>query len=180
MKFFTTAIVLFCLLASCQNMEQKSFSQEALQQNLYSRTGEQTTVQQILENYQGKPVLIDVWASWCGDCARSFPKIAELQEQYPDMGFLFLSVDDQEVHWKDGITKYSKLFDIQGDHYFFDTGWKKNGDNHFINDIGLDWIPRFILLNPDGSIEVYNAKKADDNTLLAAIERLNAPLEEQP
>lgn len=177
MKIQGTIFLCILFIFSCQQMEEKNFSPEALQQTLYTRTGEPTTVQQVIKEHEGRPLLIDVWASWCGDCARSFPKIAEIQEQYPDMGYVFLSVDEQEVQWKDGITKYEKLFDITGDHYFFNTGWKKDGDNLFINDIDLQWIPRFMLINPDGSIEVYNAEKADDSRLLNAIERLNQPAE---
>ena len=48
-----------------------------------------------LDNLKGKYVYIDIWASWCGDCLKGLPKVAEMQASTAgsDIQYLFLSVD---------------------------------------------------------------------------------------
>lgn len=35
-----------------------------------------------LNEYRGKPLILDFWATWCGSCIKSFPKIKSLQETF--------------------------------------------------------------------------------------------------
>jgi thiol-disulfide isomerase/thioredoxin len=37
-------------------------------------------VRHTLAEYQGKVVLVDVWATWCPPCRKSLPEVAELQK----------------------------------------------------------------------------------------------------
>jgi thiol-disulfide isomerase/thioredoxin len=45
---------------------------------------------------EGKVVLLDFWASWCGPCKESFPAMADLQKRFGERGLVVLavSVDD--------------------------------------------------------------------------------------
>ncbi|WP_417445421.1 TlpA disulfide reductase family protein [Kangiella sp.] len=47
-----------------------------------------------LEQYHGKVVYVDFWASWCGPCRQSFPVMNELQESYGDDNFVIIAINE--------------------------------------------------------------------------------------
>ena len=46
-----------------------------------------------LEDYAGKVVVVDFWASWCVPCRRSFPWLNEMQAKYADDGLVVIGVN---------------------------------------------------------------------------------------
>lgn len=49
-----------------------------------------------LEQYRGRVVVVDFWATWCPPCKMSIPELVKLQEKYRDKGLVVLgiSLDD--------------------------------------------------------------------------------------
>jgi peroxiredoxin len=49
-----------------------------------------------LTDYQGKVILLNYWATWCGPCKLELPALIELYDEYKDKGFVVLgfSADD--------------------------------------------------------------------------------------
>ncbi len=46
-----------------------------------------------LGNLQGKPVLINFWATWCGPCRSEMPYIQEIYEEWTNKGLLGLAIN---------------------------------------------------------------------------------------
>jgi peroxiredoxin len=49
-----------------------------------------------LDDFRGRPVLINLWATWCGPCRIEMPAIQSRFERYQDDGFAVLAVNFDE------------------------------------------------------------------------------------
>ena len=157
------SVFVLLLFVSFAQAQQKSFSEAALNDVFLSQNGKEISFSEILDLYKGKTVLIDIWASWCKDCIVGMPKVQKLREENPEVVFLFLSLDKEMDSWKNGIEKYS----VVGENYFIPSGWK----GPFCSSIDLDWIPRYMVVNPKGEISLYKAIVADDENLLKELNK---------
>lgn len=155
------AIVTF----SCTNAQKSEFTPEALSEKLLAPNNEQVSFQDIIEKHKGKTVVIEVWASWCGDCIKAMPKFKELQANHPEVDYIFLSVDKAADKWKTGIEKHQ----LVGDHYMVNDGMKGT----FGKAIDLDWIPRYIVLDKTGKIVTYRAIETDFAQITETLNGLN-------
>ncbi|MCU1254499.1 MAG: Redoxin domain protein [Candidatus Angelobacter sp.] len=51
-----------------------------------------------LEDYRGKPVVLNFWATWCVPCAAEMPMLSEMQKRYQDrVLFIAASIDDEDM-----------------------------------------------------------------------------------
>jgi thiol-disulfide isomerase/thioredoxin len=159
-KMKKTIALLFALVAvSCsKSKDQKTeFSEKALAETLLSAEGAQVSFQDIVEKHKGKTVVIEVWASWCGDCVKAMPKTKELQANNPDVDYVFISMDKAVDKWKTGMEKHA----LSGDHYMANDQM----EGVFAQAIDLDWIPRYIILDKTGKIVLYRAIETDFDTI---------------
>ena len=60
--------------------------------SLFNLDGEQIT----LSDLRGRPVMINLWATWCAPCRIEMPHIQDRFERYAGEGFLVLAVDFDE------------------------------------------------------------------------------------
>ncbi|MFK0314420.1 prolipoprotein diacylglyceryl transferase family protein [Pseudomonas sp. NPDC090233] len=44
-----------------------------------------------LHSYRGKPLVINIWATWCPPCRREMPVLQQAQGEYPHVTFLFVN-----------------------------------------------------------------------------------------
>jgi len=148
-----------------ENTVKTTFDSKALSQDLITLESNVITFGEVLQQYKGKVVLIDVWASWCPDCIKGMPKVHQLQSDFPDVAYMFLSYDKTEEAWKNGIEKLK----VVGENFLIQSDWKTG---EFRKAIDLDWIPRYILVEQNGKIAHYRAIEADDQELIAKIKEL--------
>lgn len=43
---------------------------------------------------EGKKILVDYWAPWCGPCKTLIPRLESIESQYQDVTFLKVNVDE--------------------------------------------------------------------------------------
>ncbi|MGL2967482.1 TlpA family protein disulfide reductase [Flavobacterium sp. XGLA_31] len=133
--------------------QKDKFSKRALSKKLLNTDLKEITFQDILNKHAGRTTVIEVWASWCGDCVKAMPKLKELQANNPDVDYVFISMDKAADKWKEGIEKH----ELKGDHYWATDGMK----GAFGKAIDLDWIPRYIIIDKKGNIVIYRAIETD-------------------
>ncbi|HEX5514788.1 MAG TPA: TlpA disulfide reductase family protein [Gammaproteobacteria bacterium] len=51
----------------------------------------------ILDSFQGRPVVLNLWASWCPPCRREMPTLLAAQQAEPDVHFLFVNQGEGPV-----------------------------------------------------------------------------------
>ncbi|WP_027996756.1 TlpA family protein disulfide reductase [Simplicispira psychrophila] len=45
--------------------------------------------EQLLADFAGRPVVLNLWATWCPPCQREMPALQRAQQQYPGVHFVF-------------------------------------------------------------------------------------------
>ena len=81
----------------------------------YDYVAPENILQTILDNYKGRAVLIDMWATWCGPCRAGHKTMAPLKEELKGRNIKFVyiaSPSSPPTTWQRMIT------DIDGDHYY--------------------------------------------------------------
>jgi thiol-disulfide isomerase/thioredoxin len=163
MKKIATLFGIVLTTISCSNAQEKQFSDKALQGKLTTTEGKVVSFESILQENKGKNLVIEVWASWCGDCIKAMPKLKELQANNPDVTYVFISADKAMDKWKEGIAKHQ----LAGNHYWIND--KDGMKGSFGKSIDLDWIPRYIVVDKSGKVLLYRAIETDfdkiNNTL---------------
>ena len=155
-------LVLLVVFLACGESP-RQFTKEALQEKLTDLNQQEITFQEILTKHQGKKILIDIWASWCKDCIVSLSDLKKLQFNNKEVSYVFLSLDRNIHSWKKGIDR----FQIEGDHYFMKEE-KKGELGDFLN---LWWVPRYLVVNELGEIELFKATEITDSNILEALKK---------
>jgi thiol-disulfide isomerase/thioredoxin len=135
------------ILASLLLLSVVSFSQNNTSGKVPEITLKDTSGKTVkLSSLQGKVVLIDFWASWCGPCRRANKHLKELYNKYKDQGLeiLSISVDDNKKDWKTAIkedkTKWVHVID----------------DMNYANAWRIQYIPTTFLVDKQGNFASIN------------------------
>lgn len=117
-----------------------------------------------LNDFKGKLVYIDLWATWCIPCLKEVPSLQGLEEKYrgQDIVFVSMCIKDKKVLWET-LVKERGFTGVQ----VFDP----NENSDFIKAYNIESIPRFIFIDKEGKI-------IDDNALPPSNPQLQEQIEE--
>ena len=99
-----------------------------------------------LDDLQGKVVLLDFWATWCGPCREALPHMRSIAKNFEGQPLVILSVslDSDEQKWKEFITKNEMT-------------WMQYRDGSFTGSIskmfGVQAIPHTFTIDADGVLQ---------------------------
>lgn len=166
MKKIIVIVAIIMTSISCGNAQKKEFSKDALKGKLTDTESKEITFKEILKKHKGKTVVIEFWASWCSDCVKAMPKVKEMQASNPNVVYIFISMDKAFDKWKAGIEKH----ELAGEHYWVND--EKGMKGTFGKSVDLDWIPRYMIINKKGQIELYRAIETDFEKINATLKTL--------
>jgi len=104
-----------------------------------------------LSSFKGKSyVLLDFWASWCGECLAITPHIKGLYQKYHRSGLEVIGItcDYNKAPWKTAVAKEG----ISQWYQVFPTTDKQMGGNDLQEAYGLTFIPALFLVDMNGRI----------------------------
>ena len=118
-----------------------------------------------LENLRGKIVYIDIWSTGCAPCMTDIPYQKKLEKycEGKNICFVGINVGDEEEHWKNTV-KGKNLGGIQL--HAPDT------KVDFFKDYLVRGIPRYILIDKDGTIIDSSAKRPFDSKLKEQLDKI--------
>jgi thiol-disulfide isomerase/thioredoxin len=126
---------------------------------------------------QGKVVLLDFWAVWCGPCINTFPHLREWQEKYGDKGLVIIGLTryydwkwdndagyavrtEGEVSDKDEqemLEKFAAYYHLK--HRFGIQKESDTLDQHY----GVSGIPHVVVLDQQGKIRMIRVGSGKQN-----------------
>lgn len=88
--------------------------------------------------------LVAIMASWCGYCSQSLPTLKALEDQFPDLGIVTVTVDDKPEGQQAELAKV-RAAGISGPVLVADAATANAW-------IGAGAVPRYVFVNHDGKV----------------------------
>ncbi len=100
-----------------------------------------------LNQYKGRYVLLDFWASWCPDCRKDIANVVRMYRKFHPQGvdFIGISMDTNAEAWKKAIAQYGLTYPQVSELVKFH-------DTKIAALYGVKWIPSMVLIDPQGKV----------------------------
>lgn len=96
-----------------------------------------------LADYEGKWVLVNTWASWCGPCREEAPALQRFYERYRSPSFEIVGIDTEDAvpDGRDFVAEYELSYPMLHD-----------GSGEYADELRTTGVPESFLVNPSGRI----------------------------
>lgn len=91
---------------------------------------------------EGKPTVVEFWATWCPPCRSSIPHLNEIYAKYKDKGLQIVGITDED---RAKIKKFEKEVPIE-----YAVALDANGK--YAKPFGIQGIPHAVLVDKTGKI----------------------------
>jgi len=98
-----------------------------------------------LADYEGQPVLVFFWASWCSICKTAMPGLESVYQDFAQLGFSILAINTTN---QDTLSSAIGYFESQAYTYTF----LLDSDGTTANQYRMRAVPTSVLVGPDGIV----------------------------
>ncbi|NDI17883.1 MAG: TlpA family protein disulfide reductase [Verrucomicrobia bacterium] len=91
---------------------------------------------------EGKPMIVEFWATWCPPCRSSIPHLNEIYAKYKDKGLQIVGITDED---RAKIKKFEKEVPIE-----YAVALDANGK--YAKPFGIQGIPHAVLVDKTGKV----------------------------
>lgn len=116
-----------------------------------------------IDDFRGRCLVLDFFASWCGDCRKDMPEMKKLYTQYDIQGVDFIGIS-----FDTDADKLQEYMDKEQMPWRVLSELEKMKDSKMAKDYHIQWIPTMYLLDTEGHVVLATVE----------IEKLKAKLEE--
>ena len=122
-----------------------------------------------LSDLEGKPVIINFWASWCGPCKNEMPDFEEKFKEYgDDIHFMMINVTDGNRETVDTAKSF-----IENSGYTFPVYYDTTLEAS--NVYGIYYLPTSLFINEDGYGVAQASSMIDAQLLQKGIDMIYNP-----
>ena len=130
------------------------------QQKLVIENINESGLRDLIDNRNGKVLLLNIWATWCTPCRKEIPDLIRLSNNYKNsIDVVGISIDYPE-DLKQKILPFLKKNNVTYTNYI--SAFRKDEDLiNFLNKIWGGALPASFIYNPEGKLLYFIEGKKD-------------------
>lgn len=119
---------------------------------------------------QGKPVVLNLWASWCPPCHREMPALLKAEQQNPELRFMLVNLQEN----RSTVQQYLRQHQLTFSHVLLDP----RGD--VASRYGAQGVPATLFFAADGKLAAAHFGELSHAVLQQGIDKATAAEKAQP